>query len=211
LVIVVVGLLAGCGGSGARNDGAAGAGVTGTAGAGGSAVGGSGGSGGAGTCAITTRPADPVNTSGPTCNTVAFGADWVVADPLDPGDGGAVAQPGGGSIIDGDYDLVSFRSSNFGTRRTRRSIRVFDGATYIEWRIDQDDITPDAGVVNYVFDSTSMVSGTDLAMVSVTCGDNAFSSRFGYTAAGSDLLLFQYNSSAGDLQNIFTYRRSCAR
>src|SRR5262245_19441235 len=214
VLILTAGLIAGCGGRALRDDGAAGSGATGTAGAGGSGTAGSGGSSGAATCAIQTRPV----VTGAVCNTLTFGADSVAPEPLYQGDagvilpdGGDLEQPVGGTIVDGDYDLVSFRSSNFGMRQTRRSIRIFDRATYIEWLMDQDSTTPDGGITNYRFDTTSVVSGTDLAMVMVTCGDNDFSSRFGYSAIGNELFLYQYNNSVGDLQNVFTYRRSCTR
>lgn len=209
--IVVAGLLAGCGGGGAKDDGAAGSSST---GGGGSGAGGSGGSGGGVTCAIQTRP---ITSGAAVCNTLAFGADWVSADLLDPGDGGvsldggASDQPAGGTLVDGDYDLVRVRSGTFGMRRTRRSIRIFDRATYVEWLMDNDSVTPDAGVMSYRFDTTSVVSGTDLAMIMVTCGDNAFSNRFGYTAAGNEITLYQYANSVGQLENVFTYRRSCTR
>jgi hypothetical protein len=212
VLILTAGVLAGCGGAGAKDDGAAGSGATGSGGSNG--AGGSGGGDGAGRCAIQTRP---VAAGAAACNTLAFGADWISPDPLYPDDagvlldGGAVEPPAGGAIVDGDYDLVGFRSSTFGMRRTRRSIRIFDGATYVEWLMDNDNVTPGGAVMSFRFDTSSQVSGTDLAMIAVTCGDNEFSRRFGYTATGNELALYQYDGSTGELQNIFSYRRSCSR
>ena len=46
--------------------------------------------------------------------------------------------PTGGTLIDGDYDLVRAVWGSE-TRRTKRTIRISNGGTFFEWSIDQDD------------------------------------------------------------------------
>jgi hypothetical protein len=59
------------------------------------------------------------------------------------------------------------------------------------------------GTATYRFDTTAAASGTDLTIVSVTCGSGPVASGYGYTATGDDLVLYDGNWR--------TFRRTCAR
>jgi hypothetical protein len=220
-IAIAVGVLAGCGGGGAKSDGAAGSGA-GAGGGGGGSVGGSAGgvagggtSGGLPACAIATRPNDPVGTS-PTCNTVAFGRDWVPAEafvPTDAGvalDGGAVEEPSGGTILDGDYDLVRYRSPAGSS--IRRSIRLFDGGTFFEWLNATVSGDVDGGVVNQArFNTSQQPSHPEQFMLTIACADSGITtpSRYAYTATGDELVLFVHLETG--VLNVNTYRRTCRR
>jgi len=236
--VFVAAVLIGCGGGGARNDGAAGSGAAGTAGAGAAGAGGSaggtagatGGSGSGGTsggvpaCATATPPNDPVNPDGGyisvACNAIAFGADWVspeVVAGTDGGvalDGGASEEPSGGSMVDGDYDLVRFRIIGIPSRRIRRSVRIFEGGTYIEWLVDNETSNGDAGVTidEARFDSRQVFAVSPTFTLTIVCNNPGLTNSdysYSYTATGDELVIFNYYM--GRLVNIYTYRRNCAR
>lgn len=190
-------------------------------------MGGGSGSGGAGgglpACTIAARPDDPVNPDGgfaTSCNTVAFGADWVSPEVVvgtDGGvelDGGASEEPSGGSMVDGDYDLVRYRIIGIANGRTRRSLRIFGGGTFIEWLVDNESSNGDAGVTisEFRFDSQQPFAVSPPFNLTIVCNNpSVITSDFSYsyTANGDDLVLFNYYT--GRLVNIYTYRRTCAR
>ncbi|HMF41199.1 MAG TPA: hypothetical protein VKQ32_10905 [Polyangia bacterium] len=237
-LVLVAGMLIGCGSSGARNDGAAGSGAAGTSGVGVAGAGGSGGgaggavgggSGSAGTggglpaCAIASRPDDPLNPDGGIatgCNTAAFGADWVSPEAFvanDAGvalDGGATEEPLGGSMLDGDYDLVRFRTMSTGGGRTRRSLRFFDGGTFIEWLVGQETSIGDGGVMTgqVAINTRQQPSAPAPFGVTIICGNPELIGpdfTYSYTVTGDELVLFNYYM--GRLVNVYTYRRACSR
>ena len=224
---MAVGLLASCGGGGAKSDGAAGAGGASSSGAAGAAGGSGGTTGIAGTtgglpaCAISTRPSDPVNPDGgiaSNCNTLTFGADWVasemaIADGGIVADAGAMEQPSGGMMLDGDYDLVRFRTGN-NMSRTRRSLRFFEGGTFMEWLVGSETPNGDGGVTTgqVSINTRQQPSAPDPFSVTFTCGNPELIGpdfTFSYTATGDELELFTYYT--GRLVTVYTYRRACAR
>jgi hypothetical protein len=217
LVVAVMG----CGGGNvAVQDGGAGAGLTaGSGGQGGN--GGTGGGSGLPRCGVTTHAQDPANDGGAIpamCNTLAFGAGWVIDEgastvPVDGGlkvDGG-VEYATGGAIADGDYDLVRWQQMGAGGPQTRRSLRVFGGATFIEWLADNQDTTPEPSVVSSRFNTNAAASGTMLG-ISVVCGQVAITSGYAYSAANDQLVLFYEGLTPGPtVFSVFVYQRTCAR
>jgi hypothetical protein len=219
--------MAGCGGGGVKSDGMAGSGAgtaaagggtgVGAGGAGGIAGGAGGMSGGLPDCAIKTRPNDPLDVS-PMCNTVTFDGDTLLPEMIvatDAGiasDGGAPETPAGGTILDGDYTLVRYRSTGAASP-LRRTIRLFDGGTFIEWLNATGAPTGDGGAGATVnrFNTSQQPSHAAPFMLTLTCADGAIStpSRYDYTATGNELVLFVYLESGATLVN--TYRRNCAR
>ncbi len=223
--VLSVAVLVACSGKGATGDG--GPGAAGGGGSGNAAGGGAGGSGGAtaGTagaggssgqpaCAIAARPDDPVNPDGGVatgCNTLAFGADWVSTEFVDAG---TTEEPAAGAMIDGDYDLVRHRIIGISQSRTRRSLRIFDGGSYIEWLVNNEVSNGDASVMNgdASFDTRQQPSGTAPFSLTFTCGSPELLTpdyTFAYTASGDELLIFTYYT--GRLVSVYTYRRSCSR
>jgi hypothetical protein len=228
VLVIAVGLLAGCGG-GAKSDGAAGAGA-GTGGSGGGTRGASGGGSGSGgtsgglpACSIAARPNDPVNPDGgiaTSCNTLALGSDWVSPEmwvAADGGvalDGGATEEPRGGAMLDGDYDLVRYRHNAVGAGRTRRSLRFFEGGTFIEWVVGAETPNGDGGVTpgQASINTQQQPSAAAPFAVTITCGNPELIGpdfAFSYTATGVELELFTYYM--GRLVTVYTYRRTCAR
>ena len=215
--------LVGCGGQG----GASGSGGSaGTAAASGGASGTAGGNASGGsqgnlpTCAITTRPNDPVGTNisslGETCNTITVTTNGVVAElagGTDGGlvlDGGAIVTPAGGTIQDGDYELIRWQNTG-GVGLSYRTIRVFGGGDYIEWAFHQMDATYDGGFQNLKFD-TNVTTTASTMTYSYPCGGDVGIRDFGYTAAGNDLLLlFDNRNGQPAFDSVDTYRRTCAR
>ncbi len=226
-IAVAVATTAGCGGGNSNSDagsgtagagGAAGAG----SGAGGLAGGAAGATGAAGTsgglpaCAVATRPSDPIGT-GPICNTIAFGGDWVVPEIVaatDGGvalDGGAIVEPSGGTIRDGDYDLVRFATTVAGSP-LRRTIRLFEGGTFFEWLIASGPLDADGGsATESRFNTSQQPTHPARFMLTITCANTGLTAdaSYGYTAVGDDLVLFA--RLPGDLAFVHTYRRTCAR
>ena len=192
MAAIAIGVLVGCGGGGAGGSG-----------------------GGLPTCAIATRPNDPVGTD-PMCNTVAYGGDWVVPEMVvatDGGialDGGATEEPLGGTILDGDYNLVRFRQ-NVSQSPFRRTLRLFDQGTFFEWLNATEMPNADGGMTELRFNTSQQPSHPDLFMLTITCAASGLSAaaRYGYTAVGNDLVLFAYLD--GGITIVYTYRRTCAR
>jgi hypothetical protein len=143
---------------------------------------------------------------GPTCAPESFTAANDGGVLLD---GGAQEFPAGGSLVDGDYDLIRYRSSVAGGDSTKRTIAVYDAATYIEWAVD--DIGGPSALGHQVLrlNTTMNVAGTAWRVVTVNCGSLA-TDGYGYTASGTELDLFNLDSS-GVVQNVYTYRRTCSR
>ena len=243
------GSAAGDAGTTGRGGGIGGAGgVVGAGGIGGSALGGTvGGNGGAGAggaggdgsglpaCAIAVRPPDPTNagadggtidSSSGACNSLVFSGPWINRGCFDrQGDGGVVdggiiEGPAGGTIRNGDYDVVSADASlsigqcpsDYSSGTTRRRLRVFGGGTYIEWAAtNRSGSTADAGLW---YDTTMRATGHTLTFVSFDCGDNFQVVSYGYTASGDDFTYFAYSDNAdgaGYLQTVVRYRRTCWR
>jgi len=213
---------AGDGGAGAGGSG--GGGQVGTGEGGGKADGGAGQAGGLPRCAIQTRPADPVTgadaayadprTHG--CNTVEPGGAWITPEVFPWGDGGVPADGGvgeraaGGTVLDGDYDLIRLQLQASGGHRTRRTIRVFGGGTYIERGVLTENPSADGGVTGYWYDTTEAPSATNFNSSSV-CG--AVASTDAYTADGDLLTLFVFLDNIDEPSpiGIDTYRRTCTR
>ena len=214
--------LVGCGGHGTSSGTGGGAGIAAATGGAGGSAGGFGGGGNGGNlpaCAITTRPSDPasgtVSSLSETCNTIVVSTNGVVAELIastDGGivlDGGAIVTPAGGTIQDGDYDMIRWQVL-LGTGLTYRTIRVFDGGTYIEWAYHQMDAILDGGFENVKFDTTVATEG-DKLFYTYPCGGDIGIRDFGYTAAGNDLVLFDGGGDYGSIDSVDTYRRTCAR
>lgn len=239
---VVVGLtaalwvgLSACGGGGASSGGLGGSGGTaGAAATGGQAAGGRGGSapadGGAGmagtlpACAITSRPADPMDptpdggfhdVTSHQCNSIDPAGPWVDSQLFGWGDAGAVSDggapqsPRGGPILDGDYDLIRLQLPA-GTMRTRRTIRVFDGGRTIERAVFIANPSADGGVGEYWYNTSGTPSGTAVGGAS-SCGP--VDATEAYTADGDLLTLFVYQHTINEPTpiGIDTYRRTCRR
>jgi hypothetical protein len=214
-------LVAGCGG-GASSSGTGGSGgaASGTGGAAG-ATGGGGSSGALPSCQIFYYlPNDPMNPDGGsfidphggTCNTIVVPTAWTTAVTIAPVDGGAPA-PAGGTVLDGDYDMISWQTVSGGAS-TRRRIRVFSSGTYIEWAVRQPDATSDGGVLSEAYDTTMSYGGHTATFVSTSCGGGLAIHSYGYTAAGDDLTFFDYQGEfdgSGTLLAVDGYHRSCTR
>ena len=223
--------LIGCGGQGGAGATGGAGGAVATGGRGGVA-GGSGGQGAVGgdhgaggntgslpTCAITTRPADPsgasISSQGGTCNTIVITTNGIVSEMVggtDGGlvlDGGATVTPAGGTIRDGDYDLVRWQNLA-GGGLTYRTIRVFDGGAYIEWAFHQMEAGYDGGFQNLKFDTTATIAGAKMTYA-FPCGRDVGIFDFDYTASGDDLLLFDTRGTGGSIDSVDTYQRTCAR
>src|SRR5437762_3767543 len=195
-VATLLSVLAGCGGGSLMSlDG--GPGSAGNTGSGGSV--GSGGSGassnptGLPTCAIGTPPdAGPgPTTSG--CNTILIGT-FVPNECLMTVDGGVVngPAPAGGTILDGDYDLVRYQngvlngdgSCTPSTATTNRTIRVYSGGTYFEWfALNRDSAQNE---MTFSYDTTMSAVGHTLTFVAWDCGTSFGEQAYGYTANVDD-------------------------
>jgi len=240
-------VLVGCGGGSAAGDGAAGVGgtatgIAGTTGTGGNPTG-SGGAGGFGdptnlpACAITTRPSDPVNPEGGSpidstlpnsCSSINLDGAWVTSECFvmvnggwqQDGGGSPVVVPEGGTIRDGDYDMVRWLGSNStgeclpvtGVSSTNRRIRIFGGGTFIEWAAMNRDTAGNES--NFWYNTTNSVSGHTLMNVGQPCGGATLPGSYGYTASGDDFTYFRYSGGmdgSGDLTTVVTYHRTCRR
>jgi hypothetical protein len=117
--------------------------------------------------------------------------------------GGLLDVPAGGTLVDGDYEMVR---AVWGTEtlHTQRTIRLSNGGSYSEWVIDQDS-PQDAGVTHYRINATLAASGTTLQVTATNCTGTVANS-FGYTAAGDELDLFNFSAAA-----VFVYKRICTR
>jgi hypothetical protein len=152
---------------------------------------------------------DATADAGSDCNSFPITGAFLSAEAFTQSDGGAIADGGvvetamGGTLVDGDYDLVRYRTT--ATSTTRRTLRILSGGTRIEWAAEIMS-TGGSGVVRYDTDVTRNGNAID---VSVTCG-TLMATSYGYTASGTDLLLFSTDTS-GNLINVYTYRRTCRR
>jgi hypothetical protein len=133
-------------------------------------------------------------------------------------DGGAIAGPAGGTIRDGDYELVRYLRGATGCagatigETTRRAIRVFGGGTYFEWAATNRDAN--GTETDYWYDTTLTASGHTLTFSSWDCGASFGVKSYGYSASGDEFVYFAYFGDAdgsGELQNAGTYRRTCWR
>jgi hypothetical protein len=241
--------LAGCSSGAKGKDAAAGAGGVdnvGTAGVGGGSGGaagttsaGAGGAGGDGSglpaCAITARPQDPTNagadggmieSASGACNSIVSTGPLVNRGCFDRqgdggiADGGIIQGPAGGTIRDGDYEVVSADTSlttgtcppNYSSGMTRRTIRIFGGGTYFEWAASNRG--GGNADVDLWYDTTMRAAGHTLTFVAFDCGDNQQIASYGYTATADEFTYFAYANNAdgaGVLQFIVRYRRTCWR
>ena len=194
---------------GEGNGGVSGATGLGGAGAGGSVGTGSGGTGNVSgvTCPVPERTlkiddcAEFTNTAASVLSERAvFDGDAGIYLP-----GGALETPAGGTLVDGDYELVR---AVWGTssQHTQRTIRLSASGSFTEWVVDQDNTQPDAdgGVMHYRFNATWTASGTTLTVTSVGCG--TLPGPYGYTASGDELDLFNFTADG-----YFVYKRVCTR
>jgi len=230
-VAVLLSVLVGCGGGSLMSlDG--GAGSAGSTGSGGNTGvgGGSVGNGGSGAssnpnglppCPIGTPPdAGPgPGTSG--CNSILIGT-FVSNECFTMVDGGLVngPAPAGGTILDGDYDLVRYQngvpngdgSCTPSTATTDRTIRVYEGGTYFEWFALNRDSAQNETTFSY--DTTMSAAGHILTFVSWDCGTSFGEQTYGYTANVDDFIYFRNTGGAdsgGGLTTVATYHRTCWR
>lgn len=170
-------------------------------------------------CAVTTHAAYPDGgTSDPCADSFPFGGALLGAERFSVSDEGCVGDDGaagtegpvGGMPLDGDYDLARFRSNIFGDERTRRTLRVFNGGTYIEWLADNEDPGADGGFDEFRYDTSVELSGNTLA-VRRTCGPVTPTATYGFSAQGDSLTLFNYRNGSGPLDTIYGYQRVCWR
>jgi hypothetical protein len=125
-------------------------------------------------------------------------------------DGGVIASPTGGTLVDGDYQLVRYRSVVSGAPTTRRSIALYSGGTYVEWAADEKAESTTSGTEQVLRLNTTMsASGSLWTVASVNCGSLG-TARYSYTASGTELDLYDVDAD-GVLQNIYTYQRTCSR
>jgi len=143
--------------------------------------------------------------AGSACNTFDITGAVVQAEGLP--DGGAGATPTGGTLVDGDYDLVRYQVAVSGS--TRRTIHLFGGGTRIEWAVAD----PTASATTVLRANTSITRAGSTLQVTVDCVANGVfgTTSYGYTASGDELLLFFTNPSSGELLTLYTYRRTCTR
>jgi hypothetical protein len=206
VAVVAAGIAIGCGGGNITADGSATTGVGGSVGTGtGGNVGTGTGGSASSTCAVPTRTPNLED-----CTEFAPTGAVITPDRAVAGDGGIylpggeLALPAGGTLIDGDYDLVR---AVWGTtmRKTQRTIRISNGGTFFEWVIDQDDPQSTGVIMHYRFNTTMSVSGTTISTIAIGCG-GTLTDMFGFTAAGDELSLFNLN-----FEGLFVYKRNCRR
>ncbi len=143
---------------------------------------------------------------GPTCAPQSFTAANDGGVLLD---GGAAEFPAGGTLVDGDYDLIGYRSSVAGGASTKRTIAVYDAATYVEWAVDEMGGSSILGHQVLRLNTTMSAAGFTWEVATVNCGSLA-ATGYGYTVRGTELDLFNLDSS-GVVQNVYTYQRTCSR
>jgi hypothetical protein len=192
-----------CGSGGAKLDGNNTSGAAGT-GQGGGMAGGAGGTGsGLPTCDV--GPQAPSLTD---CSDFTITGAWVPSDRAVLGDGGIylpggeLVTPTGGTIANGDYDLIKSDWSSEMTR-TRRSIRVFEHGAFIAWSVDNDEGPTDAGATHYRINATGTVTENVIQVTQSNCG---IISNYSFTVSGQQLLMFNLNAAG-----LFTYQQRCTR
>ncbi|HZL21588.1 MAG TPA: hypothetical protein VFG23_27910 [Polyangia bacterium] len=125
-------------------------------------------------------------------------------------DGGTLPTPTGGILIDGDYQLVRYRSALSGAPTTRRTIALYTGGTYVEWAADEKAESTTSGSDQILRLNTSMsASGSVWTVAKVNCGSLG-TAQYSYTASGTELDLYDIDAS-GVPQNVYTYQRTCSR
>jgi hypothetical protein len=124
-------------------------------------------------------------------------------------EGGASEAPAGGALVDGDYQLVRYRSEVASGHSTKRVIGVYAGATYVEWASYEEGGSAFGEDEVLRLNTTMSAAGTTWAVVTVNCGSLGTTS-YGYTANGTELDLYDTDAQ-GVLQNVYTYQRTCNR
>jgi hypothetical protein len=153
---------------------------------------------------------DPVTDgAAPECNSVPIEGRKLTREPVTGGDAGPVPTPAGGVIVDGDYELVGYRTSVV-DRSLRGRIRVTGGATRIEWA---STMWLQNTSIDLRYNTRTRAEGTTLRFEAVECvsSNTVFDTKaYSYTANGDDLTFF-YVLDDGTVNNIYTYRRLCRR
>jgi hypothetical protein len=124
-------------------------------------------------------------------------------------DGGAVEAPAGGTLVDGDYQLVRYRSNVASGHGTKRTIGVYAGATYVEWADYEKGGSAFGEDQVLRLNTTMSAAGTTWTVVDLNCG-SLVATGYGYTASGTEIDLYDFDAS-GVLQNVYTYQRTCSR
>ncbi len=119
--------------------------------------------------------------------------------------GGDFVVPTGGTIVDGDYDLVHAYGS-INAYPDRRTLRIFDAGGYIEWSIDYQNPPSDGGITHYRFNTMGSPSGGSLGKLTTTCIPSAFPDGLDYSANGTELDIIDLYAQA-----LFVYQRRCTR
>jgi hypothetical protein len=200
LGFVPIALAIACGSGGAKPDGNNTGGAAGTGQGGGTA-----GTTGSGLPICDVGPQAPSLTD---CSDFTITGSWVTSDRAVLGDGGIylpggeLVTPMGGTIPNGDYDLIKSDWSSEMTR-TRRSIRVFEHGAFIAWAVDNDEGPMDAGATHYRINSMGTVAENVIQVTQYNCG---IISNYSFTVSGQQLLMFNLTADA-----LFTYQQRCTR
>ncbi|HVV49206.1 MAG TPA: hypothetical protein VHO06_06090, partial [Polyangia bacterium] len=164
-------------------------------------------------CDVVTEPHDP---DAGVCNTVTADGATVAAE-LVVGtyngiyvDGGAVEMPTGGTILDGDYDLVRWQELETGLT-TRRTMRVFGAGAFIEWAGVDVGSALDGGELNFRYNTSQHVMGTNLVVDREDCTNGASAVSYGFTVDGDVIALFNSAGGGGSVSSVDTYQRTCTR
>jgi hypothetical protein len=124
-------------------------------------------------------------------------------------DGGAPELPAGGTLVDGDYQLVRYRSNVASGHSSKRTIGIFDGATYVEWAAYEKGGSAFGGDEILRLNTTMSAAGSVWKVAAVNCGALA-ATGYGFTASGTELDLYDFDAN-GRVQNVYTYQRTCSR
>lgn len=161
LALAAIAAAVGCSSSNlTRDDGGGNGGSSGGAGAAGTGGSVGTGSGGAGDASGVTCPVGERTPDIGDCTEFANTAASILSErAVYDGDagiflpGGQLATPAGGTLIDGDYELVR---AVWGTssQHTQRTIRLFGAGTYSEWVVDQDSTGKGPTAASYTTAST---------------------------------------------------------
>jgi hypothetical protein len=198
---------AGAGGGGSAGSGGAGRGAGGATGSGGSGIdAAAGGAPQSGSCAVPEGTADANDCTDFTPSGALLYVQRGIA-----GDGGIYVPggdfivPTGGTLVDGDYDLIQFYGNpdDFSTRRT---IRLFGSGTYMEWSADNSNPPSDGGITHYRFNTTVTPQAGNMLKLVSSCILSALPYPLGYSANGDQLELIDFEA-----QSLFVYQRRCTR